>query len=83
MVTPRRDPEILLRRYWDAPGTPAISAGLSVLSLGYRVALAARERAYRARLFSTGRLQCPVVSVGNITVGGTGKGGGSTRNPYD
>lgn len=73
MIAPRRDPEILLRRYWDAPGAPVISAGLSVLSLGYRIALATRERAYRARLLTTGQLACPVVSVGNITVGGSGK----------
>jgi tetraacyldisaccharide 4'-kinase len=73
MITPRRDPEILLRRYWDNPDTPMITAGLSVLSLGYRMALATRERAYRLRLLGTGRLPCPVVSVGNITVGGSGK----------
>jgi tetraacyldisaccharide 4'-kinase len=73
MITPRRDPEILLRRYWDEPDTPLLTAGLSVLSLGYRLALATRERAYRLRLLSTGRLPCPVVSVGNITVGGSGK----------
>jgi tetraacyldisaccharide 4'-kinase len=73
MIAPRRDPEILLRRYWDQPKPPVITVLLSSLSLGYRIALAARERAYRLRLLSTGRLPCPVVSVGNITVGGTGK----------
>src|SRR5437867_6214613 len=73
MITPRRDPEILLRRYWDKPDTPVVTAGLSVLSIGYRIALAIRERAYAWRLLSTGRLPCPVVSVGNITLGGSGK----------
>ena len=73
MIAPRRDPEILLRRYWDASNAPAISAGLAVLSAGYRVALAMRECAYRWRLLSTGRLPCPVISVGNITLGGSGK----------
>jgi len=73
MITPRRDPEILLRRYWEKPDTPVVTAGLSVLSLGYRAALAIRERAYRWRVLSTGRLPCPVVSVGNITLGGSGK----------
>ncbi|HXJ79332.1 MAG TPA: tetraacyldisaccharide 4'-kinase [Candidatus Methylomirabilis sp.] len=73
MITPRRDPEILLRRYWDKPDARLTSAGLSLLSMGYRIALAARERAYRMRLLRTGRLPCPVVSVGNITVGGSGK----------
>jgi tetraacyldisaccharide 4'-kinase len=72
-MVPRRDPEILLRRYWDKPHTPLITAGLSTLSVGYRIALATRERAYRFGLLSTGRLPCPVVSVGNITLGGSGK----------
>ena len=73
MMKPRRDPEILLRRYWDKPDTPLVTAGLSVLSAGYRIALATRESAYRLRLLGTGRLGCPVVSVGNVTVGGSGK----------
>jgi tetraacyldisaccharide 4'-kinase len=72
-MTPRRDPEILLRRYWEKPDTPVVTAGLSLLSVGYRVALAVRQRAYRHRLLRTGRLSCPVVSVGNITLGGSGK----------
>src|SRR5439155_1581952 len=63
MITPRRDPEILLRRYWDKPDTPVVTAGLSVLSIGYRIALAIRERAYAWRLLSTGRLPCPVVAT--------------------
>jgi tetraacyldisaccharide 4'-kinase len=72
-MKPRRDPEMLLRRYWDQPDAPLVTAGLSVLSIGYRLALATRESAYRLRLLRTGRLRCPVVSVGNITVGGSGK----------
>jgi len=73
MVTSRRDPEIRLRRYWEKPDVAVVTAGLSALSLGYRVALAARERAYRWGLLRTGRLSSPVVSVGNITLGGSGK----------
>jgi tetraacyldisaccharide 4'-kinase len=73
MITPRRDPEIRLRRYWEKPDIPTVTAALSVLSLGYRLALALRERAYGWRLLGTGRLPCPVVSVGNITLGGSGK----------
>jgi tetraacyldisaccharide 4'-kinase len=73
MITPRRDPEILLRRYWEKPDTPVVTAGLSALSAGYRLALAIRERAYRWGLLRTGRVPCPVVSVGNITLGGSGK----------
>jgi tetraacyldisaccharide 4'-kinase len=73
MMRPRRDPEILLRRYWENPDAPVITAGLSLLSIGYRIGLATREGAYRLRLLGTGRLSCPVVSIGNITVGGSGK----------
>src|SRR5881397_2097065 len=73
MITPRRDPEILLRRYWEKPDTPVVTAGLSLLSVGYRAALAMRERAYHLRLLRTGRLSCPVISVGNVTLGGSGK----------
>ena len=72
-MTPRRDPEMLLRRYWEHPDRPWISAALSALSAGYRAALATREGAYRWRVLRTGRLACPVVSVGNITMGGSGK----------
>jgi len=73
MITPRRDPEIRLRRYWEKPDVPVVTAGLSVLSWGYRLALVVRERAYGWRILGTGRLPCPVVSVGNITLGGSGK----------
>ena len=73
MTTPRRAPEVLLRRYWDDPDTPVVTAGLSALSVLYRAALAARDRAYRWGLLRTGRLPCPVVSVGNLTLGGSGK----------
>lgn len=73
MIAPRRDPEIRLRRYWEQPDVPTVSAGLSALSVGYRLALAVRERAYRWRFLGTGRLPIPVVSVGNITLGGSGK----------
>jgi tetraacyldisaccharide 4'-kinase len=73
MTTPRRAPEVLLRRYWEDPDTPVVTAGLSALSVAYRAALAVRDQAYRWRLLHTGRLPCPVVSVGNLTLGGSGK----------
>ncbi len=73
MTTPRRAPEVLLRRYWEDPDTPVVTAGLSALSVAYRAALVIRDQAYRWRLLRTGRLQCPVVSVGNLTLGGSGK----------
>jgi tetraacyldisaccharide 4'-kinase len=71
--TPRRAPEVLLRRYWEDPDTPVVTAGLSALSWAYRAALAARDRAYRWGVLRTGRLPCPVISVGNLTLGGSGK----------
>ncbi|HKW95057.1 MAG TPA: tetraacyldisaccharide 4'-kinase [Methylomirabilota bacterium] len=73
MTTPRRAPEVLLRRYWEDPDTPVVTAGLSALSVGYRTALSVRDWAYRCRILRTGRLPCAVVSVGNITLGGSGK----------
>lgn len=73
MTTPRRAPEVLLRRYWDNPDTPVVTAGLAALSLGYRGALRIRDLAYRAGILRTGRLPRPVVSVGNLTLGGSGK----------
>jgi tetraacyldisaccharide 4'-kinase len=72
-MKPRKDPEIRLRRYWEEPDTPVVTAGLSALSVGYRAALALREAAYRLRILRTGRLPVAVVSVGNVTLGGSGK----------
>jgi tetraacyldisaccharide 4'-kinase len=40
---------------------------------GYRTGLALRQIAYRSGLFKMRRLNRPVISVGNLTVGGTGK----------
>ena len=46
---------------------------LYLLSLPYGWAVGARSLFYSLRLLKTKTLPCPVVSVGNITVGGTGK----------
>jgi tetraacyldisaccharide 4'-kinase len=73
MTAPRRDPEILLRRWWEEGAPRAIAAGLTALSIGYRLGLATRGCAYRWGFLATGRLPCPVISVGNITLGGSGK----------
>jgi len=43
------------------------------LAAGFRLGVALRQLAYRRGWFKTRRLGCPVVSVGNLTVGGTGK----------
>jgi tetraacyldisaccharide 4'-kinase len=73
VVRVRRDPEGWLRRAWEEDTPRALAAGLTTLSIGYRAALLARGWVYDARLLSTGRLPCPVVSLGNVTVGGSGK----------
>jgi tetraacyldisaccharide 4'-kinase len=50
-----------------------VTAGLSALSVAYRAALAVRDSAYRWGVLRTGHLPCPVISVGNLTLGGSGK----------
>jgi tetraacyldisaccharide 4'-kinase len=51
----------------------ALLSPLWVLSLGYGAAVGLRVFLYRAGLFRTEKLSCPVISVGNLTAGGTGK----------
>lgn len=46
---------------------------LSVLSLPYGLAVRTRSMMYERGWWSQQRLPCPVLSVGNLTVGGTGK----------
>jgi tetraacyldisaccharide 4'-kinase len=51
----------------------ALFLPLWFLSWVYRICLGAREYLYRAGLLRIEKASIPVVSVGNITVGGTGK----------
>lgn len=51
----------------------ALFLPLWFLSWVYRICLGAREYLYRAGLLRIDKASIPVVSVGNITVGGTGK----------
>ena len=50
-----------------------ISAALRAAAVPYGLAIALRDAAYRRRWLAQVRLPCRVISVGNLTVGGTGK----------
>lgn len=51
----------------------ALPLMLGLLSKAYGGAVSLRKNSYEKHLFTKERLPCPVISVGNITVGGTGK----------
>jgi tetraacyldisaccharide 4'-kinase len=58
---------------WDEEGRSGPRAVTAVLAGAYRGAVTAREWLYRSGLLLSEAVGCPVVSVGNLTVGGTGK----------
>src|SRR5512139_3736622 len=58
---------------WETERLTLGAAGLRLLSLPYGAAIAARNGGYDRGFLTQARLLCPVVSVGNLTVGGTGK----------
>ncbi len=43
------------------------------MSYPYRMVISARLWLYQHTILSSGKLSCPVISIGNITAGGTGK----------
>ena len=67
-----RADERLLDGWQDGFG-PAASRVLSLAAGGYRGLLGTRDWLYARGVLKSHRLGCPVVSVGNLTVGGTGK----------
>ena len=58
---------------WEGGPRPAPRPLLVTLSGAYRGLVTARNGLYRAGVFRSKAAGCPVVSIGNITVGGTGK----------
>jgi tetraacyldisaccharide 4'-kinase len=58
---------------WGAQITKAQHVALRSLSLLYGIAVRARLLLYKGGVLRTRGLTCPVISVGNITVGGSGK----------
>ena len=52
---------------------PFLAAWLNLISILYGAAQKLREFCYRKKIISSHQLPCKVISVGNITVGGTGK----------
>ena len=73
MAERARTPELWLHEAWQGRAPVLVRAGLAAAAVAYRTALAARSASFRVGLFSTHRLPVPVISVGNVTVGGSGK----------
>jgi len=58
-------------KVWSHSGVSRYALG--PLAWGYRLGIAARRAAFRVGLQRVHRIPIPVVSLGNLTVGGTGK----------
>ena len=58
---------------WYNEHYPLLTVFLIVPSLLYGIVTAIRNKLYDWRLFTAHKLPCPVISIGNITAGGTGK----------
>lgn len=58
---------------WYAPGLTLLAAVLSPLSALYAAGIAARRSLYRSGLLRATRVRVPVVVVGNLVAGGSGK----------
>jgi tetraacyldisaccharide 4'-kinase len=65
--------DILLAKKDKTPWERIFLSPLHLLSLPYGVAVRLRTLLFGLGLLRSKRLPCPVISVGNLTVGGTGK----------
>lgn len=67
-----------LRRLWNdwqnvPQGLSFLSALFFVLSVPYAIVVYLKNILYNCGVLRSRRLSCPVISIGNLTVGGTGK----------
>lgn len=69
----RRGAVVRVTRRWDEPPRGGTKLLLGLLTGGYRGLLGAREWLYGHGVLAARAVGAPVVSVGNLTVGGTGK----------
>ena len=60
-----------IARHWSR--RDAVALALYPLSLAFRLLVAARRSGFRLGLFRSTRLAVPVIVVGNLTIGGSGK----------
>src|SRR6266849_6832503 len=65
--------EAWLRRAWRGEVGWTGAASLQALARLYGGGLAVRSGLYATGILRTRRLPCPVISVGNLTLGGSGK----------
>ena len=62
-----------LERYWYRSSLNLLTFLLLPLAFIFRCAVALRRFLYRKKIFKSHRFSVPIIVVGNITVGGTGK----------
>ena len=71
----RSDPDLSRRiaGHWYRPNLTLLTAALAPMAWAYGAVVAARRALYRMRVLRSETLPVPVIVVGNITAGGTGK----------